>query len=418
MKHKLLYIIAILITLMIMFSANIYADTATVNTETLNLRKEASTSSSIVELLNMNTELEIIEESGDWYKVKHGNNTGYVKKEYVKVKETTENNTNPTTEEVSNTVTEETTGKSIIKVKSKLRFIPSINANIIENIEANEEITIISKTNKWAFIDYKDVTGWVPLNNIGQSTGAEQIKEGTPSEVPEENKEDNNNTSNVENTENKDTSVTYEKTSTKYVNTTSVYVREKSTTDSKILTTLIKNTDVIVTGEENDWYKVKYDTMTGYIRKDLLSDSKQEATSRSSLPRVTTETETTSMGQEIVDYAKQYLGYPYVYGGSGSSSFDCSGFTMYVYKKFGYSLSHSATAQSKCGEYVAKEDLQAGDLVFFLDYETMDGIGHCGIYIGDGNFIHASSGTGYCVKISTLLSGSYNKRYATARRLI
>ena len=158
--------------------------------------------------------------------------------------------------------------------------------------------------------------------------------------------------------------------------------------------------------------------MTGYIRKDLLSDSKQEATSRSSLPRETTETKTTSMGQEIVDYAKQYLGYPYVYGGSGSSSFDCSGFTMYVYKKFGYSLSHSATAQSKCGEYVAKEDLQAGDLVFFLDYETMDGIGHCGIYIGDGNFIHASSGTGYCVKISTLLSGSYNKRYATARRLI
>lgn len=414
MKHKLLYIIAILITLMIMFSANIYADTATVNTETLNLRKEASTSSSIVELLNMNTELEIIEESGDWYKVNHGNNTGYVKKEYVKVKETTENNTNPTTEEVSNTVTEETTGKSIIKVKSKLRLIPSINANIIENIEANEEITIISKTNKWAFIDYKDVTGWVPLNNIGQSTGAEQIKEGTPSEVPE----DNNDTSNVENTETKDTSVIYEKTSTKYVNTTSVYVREKASTDSKIITTLIKNTDVIVTGEENDWYKVKYDTMTGYIRKDLLSDSKQEATSRSNLPRVTTETETTSMGQEIVDYAKQYLGYPYVYGGSGSSSFDCSGFTMYVYKKFGYSLSHSATAQSKCGEYVAKEDLQAGDLVFFLDYETMDGIGHCGIYIGDGNFIHASSGTGYCVKISTLLSGSYNKRYATARRLI
>ena len=415
MKHKLLYIIAILITLMIIFSVNTYADTATVNTETLNLRKEASTSSSIVELLNMNTELEIIEESGDWYKVNHGNNTGYVKKEYVKVKETTENNTNPTTEEVSNTVTEETTGKSIIKVKSKLRFIPSINANIIENIEANEEITIISKTNKWAFIDYKDVTGWVPLNNIGQSTGAEQIKEDTPSEEPEEN---NNDTSNVENAETKDTSVTYEKTSTKYVNTTSVYVREKATTDSKIITTLIKNTDVIVTGEENDWYKVKYDTMTGYIRKDLLSDSKQEATSRSSLPRETTETETTSMGQEIVDYAKQYLGYPYVYGGSGSSSFDCSGFTMYVYKKFGYSLSHSATAQSKCGEYVAREDLQAGDLVFFLDYETMDGIGHCGIYIGDGNFIHASSGTGYCVKISTLLSGSYNKRYATARRLI
>ena len=91
---------------------------------------------------------------------------------------------------------------------------------------------------------------------------------------------------------------------------------------------------------------------------------------------------------------------------------------MYVYQKFGVTLSHSARAQSKVGTAVEKENLQLGDLVFFKDYETMDGIGHCGIYIGDGNFIHASSGTGYCVKISTLLSGSYATRYETARRVI
>lgn len=90
---------------------------------------------------------------------------------------------------------------------------------------------------------------------------------------------------------------------------------------------------------------------------------------------------------------------------------------MYT-KKFGVNLTHSATAQSKNGTYVAKENLQPGDLVFFKDYETMAGIGHCGIYIGEGNFIHASSGTGNCVKISTLLSGSYLQRYETARRLI
>ena len=122
--------------------------------------------------------------------------------------------------------------------------------------------------------------------------------------------------------------------------------------------------------------------------------------------------------EKFVAESKKYVGCPYVYGAAGSSSFDCSGFTMYVYKHFGYELSHSATAQSKKGTYVAKEDLMPGDLVFFLDYETMDGIGHCGIYVGDGNFIHASSGSGYCVKVSTLTSGSYAKRYSTARRLI
>ena len=152
-------------------------------------------------------------------------------------------------------------------------------------------------------------------------------------------------------------------------------------------------------------------------RTNRSSANRESATTVSSVTTETT-TEETSKGQEIVEYAKQYLGCPYVYGGSGDKSFDCSGFTMYVYKKFGYTLSHSAIAQSKVGTYVAKEDLQAGDLVFFLDYETMDGIGHCGIYIGNGEFIHASSGSGYCVKISNLLTGSYNTRYATARRLI
>ena len=220
----------------------------------------------------------------------------------------------------------------------------------------------------------------------------------------------------------------YDTAVTKYINGSSVYIRNEPSTDASIVISLIRNTDVTVTGENGDWYKVKYGDFEGYIFKELLSDEQTEQTNRH-MPLAettnlqenieqTSNSNESSLGQEIVEYAKQYLGYPYVYGGAGSSSFDCSGFTMYVYKNFGYSLSHSARAQSKMGTYVEKENLQPGDLVFFLDYETMDDIGHCGIYIGDGNFIHASSGTGYCVKISTLLSGSYDRRYATARRLI
>ena len=86
-------------------------------------------------------------------------------------------------------------------------------------------------------------------------------------------------------------------------------------------------------------------------------------------------------------YAKQYLGCPYVYGAAGSKSFDCSGFTMYVYKHFGISLPHGATSQSRYGTKVSKSNLKAGDIVFLTDYETGVGIGHCGIYIGNGNFI-------------------------------
>ena len=221
-----------------------------------------------------------------------------------------------------------------------------------------------------------------------------------------------------------------------YVNTSSIYVRKGPGTNYNVVDTLILNDAVTVTAESGDWYKVKVNNKTdGYIAKRLLSDSKQTVTSRSADERTLSEEtkveekaeevkestaeneKQTSKGEEIVNFAKKYLGCKYVYGGSGPSTFDCSGFTMFVYKNFGVSLSHSATAQSKKGTYVEKSNLQPGDLVFFKDYETMVGIGHCGIYIGGGEFIHASSGTGYCVKISTLLSGSYSTRYETARRI-
>lgn len=89
---------------------------------------------------------------------------------------------------------------------------------------------------------------------------------------------------------------------------------------------------------------------------------------------------------------------------------------MYVYKKFGVGLSHSATAQSKVGSKVNKSNLQPGDLVFFTDYKTNKGIGHVGIYIGNNKFVHASTEkTG--VITSDINSGSYKSRYVTATRL-
>ena len=440
MKRVILCILAIALILMMISTINVFAATGIVNTETLNLRKEASTDSEVIELLNEDAEIEIISEEGEWYNVKHGNNTGYVKKEYIKVKEGTisinevsntvvnntpsENDTNENTEIENTVVDNETTTVSntnsvsnVVTTATKLKLIPSINANEMEEITVNSEVEIITKTNNWAFIQYNNMTGWIPLvalEEVNNEVEKEEEIENT------ENEEETTETTEETVTET-ESGTTYENSVTKYVNTSSINLRSKPSTDSEVLTSLIKDTDVKVIGEDGDWYKVTYGKYTGYIRKDLLSDT-SSVTSRGGVEREETVEEvsaTTSngIGDEIVAYAKQYLGCPYVYGGSGSSSFDCSGFTMYVYKHFGYSLSHSATAQSYLGSYVSKENLQPGDLVFFLDYETMDGIGHVGIYIGDGQFIHASSGSGYCVKISDLTTGSYLRRYSTARRL-
>jgi cell wall-associated NlpC family hydrolase len=111
----------------------------------------------------------------------------------------------------------------------------------------------------------------------------------------------------------------------------------------------------------------------------------------------------------VVGIAMQYLGTPYVYGGASPGGFDCSGLVMYVFAQIGVSLPHNAAAQYGYGMPVSHDQLQAGDLVFF------NGLGHVGIYIGGGQFIHAPH-TGDVVKISSL-SGWYSSTYVGARRL-
>jgi peptidoglycan DL-endopeptidase CwlO len=111
----------------------------------------------------------------------------------------------------------------------------------------------------------------------------------------------------------------------------------------------------------------------------------------------------------VVGIAMGYLGVPYVYGGASPSGFDCSGFIMYVFAQVGVSLPHNAAAQYGYGTPVDRSQLQPGDLVFF------NGLGHAGIYVGGGSFIHAPH-TGDVVKISSM-TGWYASTYVGARRL-
>ena len=118
----------------------------------------------------------------------------------------------------------------------------------------------------------------------------------------------------------------------------------------------------------------------------------------------------------MADKALTYNGYPYVWGGaSPSTGFDCSGLVYYIAKCFGYSIPHGSTSQYAYGTYVEKSDLQPGDFVFFENTYT-EGISHVGIYLGNGDFIHASSSeTG--VKISNLNEAYYINHYYGARRI-
>ena len=118
-----------------------------------------------------------------------------------------------------------------------------------------------------------------------------------------------------------------------------------------------------------------------------------------------------SRGARVASIATRYLGIPYRWGGtSPSTGFDCSGFVMYLYRQVGVSLPHNAAMQYGHGRAVSRGSLRRGDIVFF------NGLGHNGIYLGGGRFVHSPS-SGDVVKISRLSEGWYSSRYVGARRV-
>lgn len=384
---------------------------------------------------------------GDWYKVNYKKIRGYVKKEQVEIIKQSSNNdknsvnSNYTNEQSQNTnentvnqntVTEEQTTqeenkneqeketldkiqigeKLYTKGELQIYLRPLPTSMKMEKLTIGTEVTVIDETYNWIYVSVNGKTGWIRKELLTRT------KENN-----------NNNDSNSQKTEENNLN------KTGYITTDGINFREKADTDSKVLKTFATNAKVTILKEEGNWYKIKHNDKEGYVLKTYVSEKKvAEVTSRSSVRREensttqveekkqeetkteTTTKETSSKGSEVVAMAKKYLGSRYVYGGSSPSGFDCSGFTMYIYKQFGVSLPHSATAQSSKGTKVEKKDLQPGDIVFFTDYKTGKGIGHCGIYVGGGSFIHASTEkTG--VITSSIYSGSHAKRYVKAVRI-
>lgn len=423
----------IIIIAVIAIAVNIsvcFAESGKVNTDGVRVRKQPNTTSEIVTVLNKEAGVEILETSGEWYKIKYNNYVGYIRSDLIDTNGTAPATTpSPTpvpttTPEPVSTATPEPApvsgndllGTKKINSETKMYILPVMSSSAVDVIAKDTTVTVKKVINGWAYITYAEKTGWVRTTKIS----TESVEASTEPQTP---------------ATQQPTTFTEKKG---YIKVDQAIVRAKANTNSEVVTGLVWNTEIKIIGEENDFYKISLNNKECYIAKRLVSDKKQQSSRSSSRtaatpaptttstqtttttekqPETTGTTATSPVGEQIASLAKSYVGYKYVYGGaSPSTGFDCSGLVYYVCKQLGYNVNRGATSQSKNGTYVAKQDLQVGDLVFFSDYKTLKGIGHVGIYIGNNQFVHASTEkTG--VKISSLSDGNYAKRYVTARRI-
>ncbi len=162
----------------------------------------------------------------------------------------------------------------------------------------------------------------------------------------------------------------------------------------------VRSGQILQATAENGWYKVD----NGYVSAEYVKEVDASAASQA------------GKGQEIANYALQFVGYPYVYGGSSPKGFDCSGLTSYVYSQFGYSINRTASNQLNNGYAVEKSNLQPGDLVFFRQNGSTKPASHVGVYIGNNQYVHAST-PGVGVIISDLNDPYISSGYVGARRI-
>ena len=243
------------------------------------------------------------------------------------------------------------------------------DGKVIGQIEQNDTFAILENHDEWYRIAYRGATGYVSAEFVEWAEdGSANLGVGS--------------------------------ISGSYIN-----LRSAPSTDSAAITQL-SYTAVQVTGTKDGWYSVNYNDKIGYIHPDYITFADSFTESLAAVVNTSAD--------KLLSFAAKYLGTPYVYGGSTPSGFDCSGFTSYVYRNaLGISLPRTSREQSRSFTKISSiSNLQPGDLVFF----GSGSVGHVGIYVGNGDFIH-SPHTGSVVKYDSLY-GHYSNRFMWGGRVL
>ena len=429
--------------------------TGTVVATSVNLRVGAGTNTAVVASLNKGATMTVTGVSGEWYQVNYNGTTGYINSAYVGLSGSAapapSQNTTPAASGTAGTVK----GNSV-----RMRSGAGTSYSIVGTYNNGTALTILGTENGWTKVTVGGVTGYIRSDYV--AAGAAPSNPGTAASgtgyingTSVRMRAGASTTSQILGTYNTGTAMTITGSSGNwyavsyngkngyvckdYMTTTQpsqgtttpaagtagtvkgnyVRLRSGAGTNYSILGTYNNGTPLTITGTNGSWTAVTINGKSGYMSSAYVSTGTTPAANPAPAENTATPAggnTASTTGAVIVETAKKYLGYPYVYGGMSPSGFDCSGFVNYVYKLNGYSMNRVASAiYYNNGTYVDKANLQPGDLVFFSN--SSEYVGHVGIYIGGNQFIHAStSKTG--VIISDLGSSYYIQHYVGAKRII
>ncbi len=348
--------------------SSVFAEVRGITTGTnINIRKGPDIQQERIGSLQKDESVLIVGSENEWYHIGlQDGSTAYVAAQFVKIVE----------------VDSLVTGNKV-----NIRQNPSIHSEILGQASMDEQLVVKGKMQDWYLIQYNEGNAYIHKDFISGSF-LDQLPE---MEVAVE--------TNVEG---------------QYgvVNSNNgLNLRETSSVDSQVLMTLSNGEILEVIEHDGKWAHVRTQNgETGYVSVEFI------VIRRGAMPA----RENKSKGQEIVQYAMQFIGTRYQYGGTSlTNGVDCSGFTSQVMKAFGVSVSRSSRDQGNNGVDVSRSQLMPGDLVFFDTNKKISGkITHVGIFVGNGKFIHASSTRINSVTIDNLNDDYYSRRYLKAVRVV
>lgn len=376
MKIKNLVCASLLSTTLL--ASTVFAgNTAVITADSVNVRDGASASSNIIKSYDKNKEFEVTGIINNFYSFTDENRTRYVSADFAKVAK------------ADGVVT----GNGVF-----LRNEASATAPTCGMLAVDTKVVVVGQTDGWYQVEANDSLAFVSKDFISgdfiDSVGAPKVIEAPKTNV-----------SNIV----ADTAKFVKVNASGGLN-----LRSDASETSSVLIVVPNGSTHKVIEEKNGFTKVSYNGKIGFIKTSYTSVFD---------PNAPVTVSTGGTGADIVAWAKQYIGTPYVYGGTSlTGGVDCSGFTTAVFRDNPYqkvSINRVASDQYNNGTRVAKADLLPGDLVLFDTSGANNGvITHAGIYAGNGQFIHSSSGSRKGIVMSDLTSGFYLNAYVGGTRIL